>query len=131
MDLNGSHRKWPTAGRRCPSFEQIFLLFASMSIFSIMMLINVDVSKGGSGILWAGDLNQEPNPRLPAIRQMAMPAMKTIVAYSPEKQAEMDRKYPIFCDVPPKPATGRKKVNLNIIYPIIWANSWYHKKSNL
>lgn len=76
------------------------------------MLINVDVSKGGSGILWAGDLSLEQNPRPPAIRQMAMPAMKTIVAYSPEKQAEMDRKFPIFCDVPPQPPTARKKVNL-------------------
>lgn len=122
MDLNGSHRKWPTAGRRCPSFEQIFLLFASMSIFSIMMLINVDVSKGGSGILWAGEMTLEQNSRLPVIRQMAMPAMKTIVAYSPEKQAEMDRKYPIFCDVPPKPPTVRKKVNYLCIFkftPII------------
>lgn len=94
MELNGHHRKWPTSGTRCVRMENILILFSTMCVFSVMMLLKVEMYSG-STVLWSNEY--EPTIKSPVIRQMVMPAMKTIVAYSPEIQVEMERKYPVYC----------------------------------
>lgn len=73
--------------------ESALILCTTMCVFSLMMLLKVEVYRGGGSGSWS---ESEVPPR--TIKQMAMPAMKTIIAYSPEKQEEMQRKRPVVCE---------------------------------